>query len=188
MSKVYMVEIPDDGNLVESGNCIVFDAPAQNRTLKRMKSGRLLYSQDEVDAMYNNALAKGCAIAWDLVQKIAKSSTEGGFTCGEMADIFGTHYPLAILRNNTYSEAADKVAKWAAQIDQSISSNDVLINDITGKEALAICASGEQVHLLYTDGSSGDVSMRFLKRHYKKTGETLGVLAFICKHDIGGII
>lgn len=48
--------------------------------------------------------------AWELARKIAP--TAGGLSSSELVEIFNAFLPRDILSNNTYQEAAAKVAQW----------------------------------------------------------------------------
>ena len=75
---------------------------AENEKLKA-ENGNVIWEIEQ-------AFDRGCNAAWELARKIAP--TAGGLSSSELVEIFNAFLPRDILSENTYPEAAAKVAEW----------------------------------------------------------------------------
>lgn len=50
--------------------------------------------------------------AWKLVQKFLAGKDNNGYSTDELLEIFGTASISNIFKNNTYTEAVEKITKW----------------------------------------------------------------------------
>lgn len=55
---------------------------------------------------------KGQEEAWELAQRLVKFKADGGIDVDDLAEIFGNDNICAIMRDNTYWNAAAKVKAW----------------------------------------------------------------------------
>ena len=114
--------------------------------------------------------------AWDLARKIVSSPNNGGYTCPELKDIFGSGLVGNCFRDNTYQEAIDKVKKW--EETANICVGDVLVS--TGNlKALVTYIGPDYMCLLFSDGSCGQVPKNDIKEFYKKTGQQFDVTTVV---------
>ena len=119
--------------------------------------------------------------AWELAREIATDPKRN-------KEIFGTNDPLKILKENTFSEAYDKVAKWESH---TISVNDVVEwRDDTG---ISISKKAN-VGVVYRTRENSDYveiltsnceSIYRNKKELTKTGQTIDVWKFL--NSIGGM-
>lgn len=75
-----------------------------------IRQGLVELNAEPLTTYTEQARAEGHSEAWELARKIA--STAGGLSSSELVEIFNAFLPRDILSNNTYPEAATKVAKW----------------------------------------------------------------------------
>jgi hypothetical protein len=114
--------------------------------------------------------------AWELARKIVSSPNNGGYTCPELKDIFGTGLAGNCFRDNTYQEAADKERKWKETANIRV--GDVLVS--TGNlKALVTYIGDNYMCLLFSDGSCGQIVKDDIKEFYKKTGQQFDVTTVI---------
>ena len=120
--------------------------------------------------------AEGQNEAWDLARKIVSSPNNGGYTCPELKDIFGSNLVGHCFRDNTYQEAVDKIKKW--EETANICVGDVLVS--TGNlKALVTYIGDDYMCLLFSDGSCGQVPKDDIKEFYKKTGQQFDVTTVV---------
>ena len=118
--------------------------------------------------------------AWELARKIA--STAGGLSSSELIKIFNSFLPRDILSDNTYPEAAAKVAGWEK------AKEEIKVGDIYRSE------TGNYVAIRTTDGekgvakilfmSNGEVTPDYIKSHCTKTGRHIDIDSLL--KQIGG--
>ena len=73
---------------------------------------RLLEENMRLKPNYENIRAKGQNEAWELAQKIFRGAHNNGYSPKELAQIFGCEVSKPCIVENTYPEAAAKVAEW----------------------------------------------------------------------------
>lgn len=73
---------------------------------------RLLAENERLKPNYENIRAKGQNEAWELAQKIFRGAHNNGYSPKELAQIFGCEVSKPCIVENTYPEAAAKVAEW----------------------------------------------------------------------------
>lgn len=134
----FVIELDDQvGNLwkIKWFNALVFDDFGLDK-LSQLVQGVDLFS-------YN----KGAEDAWKLMQEIQF----GDFTQKQLTDIFGDCITVAILKENTYAEAAAKLKAWKEK--NEIHVGDVLI-DPSGYKVLVTSVSDEEYNTLNSDGET----------------------------------
>jgi hypothetical protein len=137
-----------------------------------MNGRRTLYTESDMKAERQ----AGQNEAWDLARKIVSSPNNGGYTCPELKDIFGTGLVGNCFRDNTYQEAADKERKWKETANIRV--GDVLVS--TGNlKALVTYIGDDYMCLLFSDGSCGQIVKDDIKEFYKKTGQQFDVTTVI---------
>lgn len=131
-----------------------------------------LYEEQYAESIAkHDGFVAGSKEAWELAQKILELPSKGGYTPEELVEIFGTDavpYVHDLIRRYTYKEVADKVKKW--EETANICVGDVLVSPANFK-ALVTRIEPDWLHLLYSDGSCGQVPMDDIKEFYKKTGQ-----------------
>ena len=129
---------------------------------------------EPLTAYIEQARADGAETAWELARKIA--STAGGLSSSELVEIFNAFLPRDILSENTYPEAAAKVAKWERQKEE-IKVGDIL-EDIYDRNVKCVVTNlypNNMAYLVFSDGSAG---MNHLD-HFKKTGRHIDIDGFL---------
>lgn len=117
--------------------------------------------------------------AWELAKKIA--STAGGLSSSELVEIFNAFLPRDILSNNTYPEAAAKVAEWE-KAKEEVRVGDIL-EDIADRSVKCVATSlypNNMAYLVFSDGSAGIHELE----NMKKTGRHIDIDGFL--KQIGG--
>lgn len=117
--------------------------------------------------------------AWEAARKIASSETDGGYSSGELCEIFGEEGALGvskILRKLTATEATAKIADW--EDSKKIHVGDV-VKTITS-EGVVTCVMGDWLNVLQKDGKSINILMYATA----KTGRKVDVEGFL--RQIGG--
>ena len=135
---------------------------------------RLLEENKRLKPNYENIRAKGQNEAWELARKIA--STADGLSSSELVEIFNAFLPRDILSNNTYSEAAAKVAEWE-KAKEKIKVGDVLedIADSNVKSVVTNIYPSNMAYLVFSDGSAGIHKLE----NMKKTGRHIDIDGFL---------
>lgn len=76
--------------------------------------GELL--SDLCDKCHNEGFAEGedsgMGKAWDCAKMIAIDSEDGGYTCDDLQEIFGTRYPTKVFKTHTVHEALAKLRAY----------------------------------------------------------------------------
>ena len=143
---------------------------AENKRLKA-ENGNSLWNTEQ-------ARAEGQNEAWELARKIA--STAGGLSSSELVEIFNAFLPRDILSNNTYPEAAAKVAEWEKA--KEIKVGDVL-EDMASSKVKCVVTNiypSNMAYLVFSDGSAGIHELE----NMKKTGRHIDIDGFL--KQIGG--
>lgn len=109
--------------------------------------------------------------AWELAQKILELPSKGGYTPEELVEIFGTDaapYVHDLIRRYTFHEVVAKIQKW--EETANICVGDVLVLPANVK-ALVTYIGDDDMCLLFSDGSCGQIDKDDIKEFYKKTGQ-----------------
>ena len=80
---------------------------------------------DQHEVEYNQAFDQGAEAAWELARKIVSDIYHGGYNSDELKEIFGYSLYQNIWEDNTYPEAAAKVAQWE-KAKEEINIGDVI--------------------------------------------------------------
>ena len=117
--------------------------------------------------------------AWELARKIA--STTGGLSSSELVEIFNSFLPHDILSNNTYPEAAAKVAEWE-KAKEEVKVGDVLENIYVSKVKCVVTNlyPDNMAYSIFGDGTAGMHELN----GFKKTGRNIDIDGFL--KQIGG--
>ena len=142
---------------------------AENKRLKA-ENGNSLWN-------IKQARAEGQNEAWELARKIA--STAGGLSSSELVEIFNSFLPRDILSENTYPEAATKVAQWekakeeikVGDVYMSRVGNYFVIYDIDHEKGIA--------KILWSDLSNSARELDDIKEYYIKTGRHIDIDSFL---------
>ena len=124
---------------------------------------------------FNNGRLAGQNEAWELARKIA--STAGGLSSSELVEIFNAFLPRDILSNNTYPEAAAKLAEWEK------AKEEIKVGDVVSREGLYGVVKSVSDDWLNGITASG-ISFQWLKRKCTKTGRHIDIDSFL--KQIGG--
>ena len=142
---------------------------------------RLLAENERLKPNYENIRAVGQNEAWDLARKIAP--TAGGLSSSELVEIFNAFLPRDILSNNTYPEAAAKVAEWEkAKEKEEIKVGDVL-EDMASSKVKCVVTNlypDNIAYLVFDDGTAGMHKLDI----FKKTDKHIDIDSFL--KQIGG--
>ena len=139
---------------------------AENEKLKA-ENGNVIWEIEQ-------AFDRGCNEAWELARKIAP--TAGGLSSSELVEIFNAFLPRDILSNNTYPEAAAKLAEWE-KAKEEIKVGDVL-EDIADRSVKCVATSlypNNRAYLVFNDGSAGMNDLDI----FKKTGRHIDIDSFL---------
>ena len=97
---------------------------AENEKMSiKIDAYELCGEQHEVE--YNQAFDQGAEAAWELARKIVSDIYHGGYNSDELKEIFGYSLYQNIWEDNTYPEAAAKVAQWE-KAKEEINIGDVI--------------------------------------------------------------
>ena len=124
---------------------------------------------------FNNGRLAGQNEAWELARKV--TSTAGGLSSNELVEIFNAFLPRDILSNNTYPEAAAKVAEWEK------AKEEIKVGDVVSREGLYGVVKSVSDDWLNGITASG-ISFQWLKRKCTKTGRHIDIDGFL--RQIGG--
>ena len=121
------------------------------------------------------ARAEGHSEAWELARKIA--STAGGLSSSELVEIFNAFLPRDILSNNTYPEAAAKVAQWEK------AKEEIKVGDVVNHEEKygVVISEGTICFRGFTDDGT---PFEWYKERCTKTGRHIDIDSFL--KQIGG--
>lgn len=113
--------------------------------------------------------------AWELARKIA--STAGGLSSSELVEIFNAFLPRDILSNNTYPEAAAKLAEWE-KAKEEICVGDVFQDD-DGNNAIVTSIKGNTIYYMWDDGDTRSGFAEDVKKHFTKTSRHIDIDSFL---------
>ena len=136
---------------------------------------------DQHEVEYNQAFNQGAKEAWELARKIVSDIYHGGYNSDELKEIFGYSLYQNIWEDNTYPEAAAKVAQWE-KAKEEIKAGDIL-EEIEGSNVKCVVVkphSSNMAYLVFSDGSAGLNELDNLR----KTGRHTDVGSFL--KQIGG--
>ena len=126
------------------------------------------------------ARAEGHSEAWELARKIA--STAGGLSSSELVEIFNAFLPRDILSNNTYAEAAAKVAEWE-KAKEEVKVGDVVRFKNNNRVEFCVTDILEDSFLYGIDAEGSVFSGRNIEL-VEKTGRHIDIDGFL--KQIGG--
>lgn len=154
---------------------------AENKKLKAENEKMLvkidayeLYD-DQHEEEYNQAFNQGAEAAWELASKITLYG-EGAYSGKELKEIFDCTHTQEIIKNNTYHEAAAKVAEWK-ETNEKVKTGDIL-EDICDSNIKCIVTNlypNNKAYLVFDDGTAG---MHKLD-NFKKTGRHIDIDGFL---------
>ena len=115
--------------------------------------------------------------AWELARKIILNN---GYSVHDLYEIFGYADSQTLMKNNTYPEAAAKIAKWEKA--KEIKDGDVLegIYDNNLKCIVTNLYTDNIAYLVFDDGTAGFHELD----NFKKTGRHIDIDSFL--KQIGG--
>ena len=126
------------------------------------------------------AFDRGCNEAWELARKIA--SSDGRLSSSELVEIFNAFLPRDILSENTYPEAAAKVAEWE-KAKEEIKRGDIIRNKYSTSSKFCVTDIGCDGHL-YGVGRYGSTYSNKNPEDWEKTGRHIDIDGFL--KQIGG--
>jgi hypothetical protein len=115
-----------------------------------------------MDEFYN----KGLNDAWELARKIALPTSDGGYSCEELQDIFGYRSFNSVLKMFTPQEALAKIKAYEER--NKIRVGDVVKLKGTSHEAIVTRVTETILHCLFKDGRC---TPGCYKENYEKTGK-----------------
>ena len=121
------------------------------------------------------ARAEGHSEAWELARKIADDVDNGGYSEGELKQIFGCAIPETCIVENTYPEAAAKVAEWE-KAKEEIKAGDVFEFTSGGKAVVMKVYEDGEVALFFPDGGCGIYEPH---ESWHKTGRHIDIDSFL---------
>ena len=144
---------------------------AENEKLKA-ENGNVIWEIEQ-------AFDRGCNEAWELARKIAP--TAGGLSSSELIEIFNSFLSRDILSENTYPEAAAKVAEWEKAKEEIKRGDEVEKNDLRDVRFIVTFTNGK---LMSGVTQSGLVFSNEKTKDWHKTGRHIDVDSFL--KQIGG--
>lgn len=96
---------------------------------------------------------EGLNDAWELARKITLSTSDGGYSCEELENIFGYRSPASIFKAFTPQEALAKVKAYEER--NKIKVGDVIRLKGNTHEAIVTRANEINIYYLFRDGSCG---------------------------------
>lgn len=144
---------------------------------------RLLAENMRLKPNYENIRAEGQKEAWELARKIVSDIYHGGYNSDELKEIFGYFLYQNIWEDNTYPEAAAKVAQWE-KAKEEIKVGDVYKSLSGNFVVCGIDREKDMVKALWDDLSVGKIYLYEIKEQYTKTGRHIDIDSFL--KQIGG--
>lgn len=147
---------------------------AENAELKGLNSTicDVCKSDEFIKETWEQARAEGQEEAWKLARKIVSDIYHGGYNSDELKEIFGYFIYQNIWEDNTYPEAAAKVAEWERQKEK------ICVGDVVEFEGSygVVVGVGE----CYIKGFTSDwTPFQFMKKDCTKTGRHIDVDAWL---------
>ena len=130
--------------------------------------------EEKVNDMCDTARAEGQDEAWELARKIA---CRIGYDFYKIKEIFGTTLITVCFENNTYPEAAAKVAEWE-KAKEEIKVGDVFQDD-DGNNAIVTSIKGNTIYYMWDDGDTRSGFAEDVKKHFTKTGRHIDIDGFL---------
>ena len=115
--------------------------------------------------------------AWELAQKIFRGAHNNGYSPKELAQIFGCEVSKPCIVENTYPEAAAKVAEWEK------AKEEIKVGDVVSREGFYGVVKSVSDDWLNGITASG-VNFQWLKCKCTKTGRHIDIDSFL--KQIGG--
>ena len=137
---------------------------------------RLLAENERLKPNYENIRAVGQNEAWELAKKILEGVPNGGYSPKELAQIFGCEISKPCIVENTYSEAAAKVAVWEK-------AKEIKVGDVVSSGGIYGVVKSVSDDWLSVISASG-ISFQWLKLKCTKTGRHIDIDGFL--KQIGG--
>ncbi len=128
------------------------------------------------DNAFEAGLIRGQEEAWELARKIALDEMFGGYKVSELKEIFDSMH-LEIIFNQTYTEAAEKVAEWERKKEE------ICVGDVVECEEHygVVVGVGE----VYVKGFTSDwTPFQWMKQSCTKTGRHIDIASML--EQIGG--
>lgn len=146
-----------------------------------IRQGLVELNAEPLTTYTEQARAEGQNEAWELARKIVSDIYHGGYNSDELKEIFGYFLYQNIWEDNTYPEAAAKVAQWE-KAKEEIKAGDILeeIEDSNVKCVVTKPHSSNMAYLVFSDGSAGLNELDNLR----KTGRHTDIGSFL--KQIGG--
>ena len=137
---------------------------AENEKLKA-ENGNVIWEIEQ-------AFDRGCNAAWELARKLVSDIYHGGYNSDELKEIFGYFLYQNIWEDNTYPEAAAKVAEWEK------AKEEIKVGDVVSREGLYGVVKSVSDDWLNGITASG-ISFQWLKRKCTKTGRHIDIDGFL---------
>ena len=154
----------------------------ENKTMSVKIDCYELYG-DQHEEEYNQAFNQGAEAAWELARKIVSDIYHGGYNSDELKEIFGYFLYQNIWEDNTYPEAAEKIAEWE-KAKEEIKVGDVYKSLSGNFVVCGIDREKDMVKALWDDLSVGKIYLYEIKEQYTKTGRHIDIDSFL--KQIGG--
>lgn len=138
-----------------------------------MKMSKYKIGDNDVLHTPDEAYNKGLNDAWELANKIAINSDDGGYTAKELEEMFGTIFPDEVFADFTPQEA---LAKAKAYEDER---NEIKVGDVVKLkgcyiEGIVTRVTETNICYLSKDGICSNSSCNnsdFINRYFEKTGK-----------------
>ena len=140
--------------------------------------------EEKVNDMCDTARAEGQDEAWELARKIIIPPWKGGMSSDDYIAIFGNCISESyVMKNYTYAEAAEKVAKWEKGKDEIKVGDIVRIHEGNDDDLCVLYVSTDKKYYNAVD-EYGAVYNMLTKGMITKTGRHIDVDSFL--KQIGG--
>ena len=151
----------------------------ENAELKKKYEGLNKALDDFNDDMCKSARDVGQEEAWELAQKIMLSVNHGGYSMDKIKEIFGDVAYYEVMENNTYSEAAAKVAEWEKAKEEICVGDIYSYNGVGNFVICDIDREKDMVKILWDDLSVGTETLNKIKNDYNKTGRHIDIASML---------
>lgn len=161
-----------------------YTEPLEDKIRRQAKEiTRLLEENMRLKPNHENIRAKGQNEAWELAQKIFRGAHNNGYSPKELIQIFGCEISKPCLVDNTYPEAAAKVAEWERQKEEIKVGDIVRIHEGNDDNLCILCVSTDKKYYNAVD-EYGAVYNMLTKGMITKTGRHIDIDSFL--KQIGG--
>ena len=154
---------------------------AENKELKEDKAmlnakidAYELYG-DQHEEEYNQTFNQGAEAAWELASKVVLYG-EDAYSGKELKEIFDCTHTQEIIRNNTYHEAAAKVAEWEKAKEEVKVGDEVEKNDLRDVRFIVTFTNGRLMSGVTQDGF---VFANEKPKEWHKTGRHIDIDGFL---------